>query len=136
MATKVCPKCKKRKSASEFYRNNKRKKNFSAYCKKCTNKRYKIYYEENKLGILKKNEEHRLTSVYNLTPKQSEDISKSQNYRCALCGKHKSECWRGLFIDHDHKTGRIRGKLCNGCNIKLGWYENRKELIKEYLKGK
>lgn len=35
---------------------------------------------------------------------------------CAICGKVGSE----LVMDHDHKTGKIRGLLCRPCNSWLG----------------
>ena len=31
---------------------------------------------------------------------------------CALCGKLA----RKMFLDHDHKTGKIRGIVCPSCN--------------------
>jgi ssDNA-binding Zn-finger/Zn-ribbon topoisomerase 1 len=34
---------------------------------------------------------------------------------CAICGSD-----RNLVIDHDHKTGIIRGVLCHPCNTGLG----------------
>ena len=57
-----------------------------------------------------------------------------QSSKCAICSaevgstKHKN-----LSIDHDHKTGKIRGLLCTSCNRQLGWYENKKELVEKYL---
>lgn len=37
-----------------------------------------------------------------------------QEGRCALCGVGDKE----LLIDHDHKSGQVRGLLCRSCN---GW---------------
>lgn len=51
------------------------------------------------------------------------------NGKCAICGKEKDK----LCIDHDHKTGEVRGLLCIKCNSNLGWYENNKEKINNYL---
>jgi hypothetical protein len=38
--------------------------------------------------------------------------------RCALCGIHPTP----LVLDHDHRTGRIRGYLCRSCNLREGLY--------------
>jgi hypothetical protein len=44
-----------------------------------------------------------------------------QDGRCALktCNKHQSEFKKSLVVDHDHKTGIVRGLLCVVCN----WYK-------------
>jgi len=47
----------------------------------------------------------------------------SQNGLCAICGKPPSR--RNvkemlLHVDHNHKTGKIRGLLCNSCNRGIG----------------
>ena len=39
-----------------------------------------------------------------------------QGGKCAICDRHQSEFKRGLSIDHDHKTGKVRGLLCTRCN--------------------
>jgi hypothetical protein len=41
--------------------------------------------------------------------------------RCAIC-KHAWGETRAAqpVIDHDHKTGRVRGVICGGCNLGLG----------------
>lgn len=42
-------------------------------------------------------------------------LEPSANERCNICGADGGK--RGLFLDHDHETGRLRGWLCNGCNL-------------------
>ena len=47
--------------------------------------------------------------------------------RCSICMKHVTELPRSkktLVVDHDHKTGFVRGLLCDPCNRSLGWIEN------------
>jgi Recombination endonuclease VII len=57
-----------------------------------------------------------------------EALFNQQNGLCAICGKHESEVYpkkpKKLCIDHCHVTGRIRGLLCEPCNLKLGDIEN------------
>ena len=45
-----------------------------------------------------------------------------QNYRCAICGSEESNNphREHFYIDHCHKTGKVRGLLCNHCNVMLG----------------
>lgn len=57
-----------------------------------------------------------LKRKYGITLKQYNEKLKAQDSRCELCGRHKSEFTRSLAVDHDHKSGRIRGLLCFTCN--------------------
>lgn len=36
--------------------------------------------------------------------------------RCAICGLRPDH----LVLDHDHRTGLVRGRLCRGCNVSEG----------------
>lgn len=52
-----------------------------------------------------------------------------QNNACAIC--KISFYLTKVYIDHDHKTGKFRGLLCNRCNVALGYIES--SLIDEML---
>jgi len=58
---------------------------------------------------------------YNLTQGQWQTLFDKQNGCCAICERPVQNTLRGyLHVDHDHKTGRIRGLLCTQCNTGLG----------------
>jgi len=59
---------------------------------------------------------------YGLTLHDYYSLLKKQNMCCAICGKHQKDFNRLLSVDHDHKTGEIRGLLCSNCNSGLGFY--------------
>lgn len=60
---------------------------------------------------------------FQITIDKYDELLKKQNNQCALCGRHCSEFFHLLSVDHDHKSGRIRGLLCYSCNLRLGWLE-------------
>ena len=47
-------------------------------------------------------------------------LLKQQDGRCAVCGKLASSETRAFSVDHDHRSGLIRGALCDSCNFGLG----------------
>lgn len=70
---------------------------------------------------------------YGITLDDYNSVLEAQNGRCAICGELPSN---HLCIDHDHKTGKVRGLLCISCNVALGWFEKlevSKDLYNQYL---
>jgi hypothetical protein len=55
-----------------------------------------------------------------------------QGGRCAICGEEPPDS-RGLAVDHDHKTGKIRGLLCYRCNLGLGNFRDDTSLIQSAM---
>ena len=75
------------------------------------------------IGVQRK---YTLKKRYGLTVEEFHGMIRSQEGRCLLCGldptKHEASAFnrRTLHVDHDHRTGRVRGLLCNGCNRAIG----------------
>jgi hypothetical protein len=64
-----------------------------------------------------------LKCKFGLTPAEYEEKLAAQGGGCALCGR-KPAPGRQLDIDHDHKTGAVRGLICNSCNQGLGQFRD------------
>lgn len=97
-------------------------------------KAWKIRNSEKwKIVQAKSKRKGRLRDNFGITPEQYEEMARSQDNRCALCPNTHTELHR-LSVDHDHKTGKVRGLLCGTCNRKLGVYETNKQKFEEYLK--
>ena len=43
-------------------------------------------------------------------------LSAAQNAKCGVCGRDESSFQNRLAVDHNHKTGQVRGLLCYRCN--------------------
>lgn len=70
---------------------------------------------------------------YGITVEEYDAMSARQNGVCAICGRPQSARRGRLSIDHDHKTGSIRGLLCTNCNSALGMVNDRIDLLKEMI---
>jgi len=64
----------------------------------------------------KASHEARVQAVYGLKPGEYDKLLAAQGGVCAICGGSR----RGnLDVDHDHKTGEVRGLLCAADNRKV-----------------
>ena len=57
---------------------------------------------------------------YGLTKDQFDAMVKSSGGRCEIC----NEPLIIANVDHDHKTGIVRGLLCSNCNTALGLFKD------------
>lgn len=133
------------KQRAERYKKNKkhiiavnaefRKKNWKKYQVK-----HKEYYQKNKAkwleagwkqkGIL--NEEGKF-----FTLEDFKRILASQDNVCKICNGDGKNHGKGLTVDHDHKTGIVRGILCGFCNTAIAYLQEDVLLLSEaitYLK--
>ena len=72
-------------------------------------------------GFHKNQRSQKLWQKYEITPQQFDLVLASQGGCCAVCGTTDPKSKHNVFhVDHCHETGRIRGLLCNPCNLSIG----------------
>lgn len=77
-----------------------------------------------------------LKRKYNLSLEEYEALLITQNYSCKICKSTKANReWKtkdqriDLFVDHCHTTGKIRGLLCNKCNVGLAMFGDNMDTL-------
>lgn len=129
--TKLCNNCKQKKPLEDFY--NRGNNSYSSYCKSCIVVTNKARRKTGKITTKEQNRIHSLKSNYNLTKKEYDKLYNDQHGKCAICGIPETELKRNLCVDHDHKTGKIRGLLCTLCNQGLGSFKDNQSNIENAL---
>lgn len=111
---RVCRWCKIEKPMSGFsLRNN--GTSYRTECKSCLSEWMRKYRSENK-------ERHRNLEAarsYNITTEEANDLYKQTH--CQICDNKLDKTG---YIDHCHKSGKIRGVLCVQCNFGLGYFKD------------
>ena len=54
---------------------------------------------------------------YGITGDEYRNILKKQGEKCPICNHDMT---KNLSVDHNHLTGKIRGIICNKCNLAIG----------------
>ena len=75
---------------------------------------------------------------FGITTEQYDELLFRQEGCCGVCGKHHTSFSTRLAVDHNHKTGELRGLLCNYCNHRLIGRHTEASLLRkmaEYLEG-
>lgn len=85
-------------------------------CKECRRQASKVAYRK----FYDKRRDYRLQSTFGISLAEYNTMFAVQNGLCAGCYKHQTQFKTRLAVDHDHRTGKVRGLLCNSCNWILG----------------
>lgn len=83
-------------------------------------------------------EAYMLKYLYGMTADTYTAMYVRQMGSCAICGKNLPTR-TSVHVDHDHRTGIVRGLLCAMCNLGLGTFEDdpvRLARAADYLKEK
>ena len=66
--------------------------------------------------------------TWGLTEAQYRALFDAQDHKCAVCGA-EARTGKVLAIDHCHDSGRIRGLLCQDCNLGMGQFADDPNLL-------
>ncbi|MFI9528336.1 endonuclease VII domain-containing protein [Micromonospora rosaria] len=125
---KWCPDCDQVKPLDDFPRTTKPSGRHS-YCKPCHNARGK----ETAQRLYGGTREYHLRRRYGIGQQDVDALRREQGGVCAVCGDPDPE-----HVDHDHRTGWVRGILCFNCNGGLGQFRDSPARLARaitYLRG-
>lgn len=133
LSSKKCACCGEVKPTTEFIKRKSREKwGFYSYCRECKHKKAKEYYLDN-TEKCKKLARNRDLKKYDITLEEQEKMLRDQDNKCAICGKEiflfGSSKNLTAHVDHDHKTGKVRGLLCQECNTGLGKFMDNTDYL-------
>ena len=83
----------------------------------------------------KRNQRRSSWKLQGINPDLAEAYYQSHHGKCDSCGQPNGN-GRALCVDHDHGSGAIRGMLCDGCNMALGFLKddpNRIQNVYDYI---
>lgn len=82
----------------------------------------------------KKQRNAMLKSRYGISLVEYEAMLKKQNGVCVICSKDSNHKKQGCFhVDHNHKTGKVRGLLCIRCNTIIGNSKEDVDILKKAI---
>lgn len=145
-----CTKCGKYKKLTEFYRQRSKASGYYCQCKLCVSKwmhlpenRAKKAASERKRKAKNRKKWNAKARGYYLKSRlknygmglsEYDHLLNLQNGKCAICGRNKPINGHKRFcLDHDHRTGKLRGLLCIKCNLGMGNFDDNPEIIKAAL---
>lgn len=72
-----------------------------------------------------------LEKTFGITIDEYNDILEKQGGTCAICKSPPTN--KKLAVDHCHETGRVRGLLCQGCNLGIGNLKESEDNLKSAI---
>jgi hypothetical protein len=133
---KRCRKCGENKPLDQFARRT-GGLDLQAQCKACRSRHKRARYAKN--ATLRRIQAQRARKrSYGLSAAEFDAMLCEQAGRCKACDDPFGPGSHDAHVDHDHKTGRVRGLLCQGCNMAIGYAKDsgaRLRLVAAYLEA-
>ena len=87
-----------------------------------------------------KNRNWKLKRNYNISQEDYDKIYEKQGGKCAICEENDTGMYNQhgkieyFCVDHNHKTGEIRGLLCSNCNTAIGLLKHDPAILAKAIK--
>lgn len=124
------------KNSQYFYERKEGADGFRDTCKECRVKyryknaeRIKQYETEHK----KERKTAKLKRDYNLSLNEYNIMLEKQNNNCCICGEILKLGSGGCAIDHCHLNNKIRGIVCQPCNVTMGLLKENIDTLKSMI---
>lgn len=96
----------------------------------CSDAHAAKYFRQENPGYQRK---AKIKHYYGMSVEQFDTLLADQGGACGVCKEPEPEDMGGRrawwVIDHDHRTHKIRGILCNACNFGIGQFKDDPALL-------
>lgn len=100
-------------------------------------------YLKHRDTLLEKAKQYRLNNIekvylskiktkFGIVKEDYNELIINQNNSCAIC--FRKDDYQRIGVDHNHKTGKVRGILCARCNTGIGLLQDDIDLLKEAIR--
>ncbi len=132
--TVLCRGCGRQLPATTEYfnrdtRRSSRANGLNRRCKECTRKYAREYFHKNKERRSHLNRQDHLRTRYGIDLNDFNFLLAEQGGCCAICGSDSPGTNSQWHVDHDHRTGVVRGVLCRFCNQGLGHFNDDTDVL-------
>lgn len=113
---------------ANFYKDKQKKSGYRPDCKDCVNRTVKTYVESLDPAQRKaQRDKAQRKYTYGLSQPDFDVLVDRADDRCESCGDPTIV----MHIDHDHATGKVRGLLCQDCNLGIGRFRDSPERLRQ-----
>ena len=128
--TKPCTRCQEVKPLTDFPATRRFKSGRLPHCKSCKKAMDAKYVKKNPTPLQYR--KSMLKISYGLTLEQFDEMSARQGGKCLICNNPPND--GVLRVDHCHTSNKIRGLLCNRCNLAIGAFADSTDVLDNAIK--
>lgn len=129
--SKMCSRCRTRKPTEKFGKGNWLSSGLRSECRDCRRQLGREYRKRNFIAIREQKRREAIRRRERIRTEILAPLGMISINTCEICGARPTK--RLLSIDHCHKSGKIRGLLCDRCNFMLGYALDNIRILKRAI---